>query len=209
MPRLVSTPMCCLTTSGLNAAPLSLSTTENVPSLTTQTPNFLAGGPAQISNAIFTLPTTQERTAISAYLPNQVLPYSEQWTLGVQHVFAHIYTAEVRYVGTRGIHLDTQTQINSQAAATTANQLPTNVTGGSVTPNGANTLATLTANTGQLHLHQPHGRFHYGRLPLLSHCVVLHSRVHQHHYGVLPIWRVELQRACRRSSHGASRMVCC
>ena len=135
---------------GLNASPLVLSTTENVPSLTTQTPNFLAGGglPAQVSNAIFTLPTTQERTAISAYLPNQVLPYSEQWTLGVQHVFAHVYTAEVRYVGTRGIHLDTQTQINSQAAATTANQLPTNVTGGSITPNGANTLATLTANTG-------------------------------------------------------------
>jgi len=135
---------------GLNASPLALSTTENVPSLTTQTPGFLAGGglPAQISNAIFTLPTTQERTAISAYLPNQVLPYSEQWTLGVQHVFAHIYTAEVRYVGTRGIHLDTQTQINSQAAATTANQLPTNVNGGSITPNGNNTLATLTANTG-------------------------------------------------------------
>jgi hypothetical protein len=135
---------------GLNEAPLALSTTENVPSLTTQTPNFLAGGglPAQISNAIFTLPTTQERTAISTYVPNQALPYSEQWTLGVQHVFAHIYTAEVRYVGTRGLHLDTQTQINSQAAATTANQLPTNVTGGSITPNGANTLATLTANTG-------------------------------------------------------------
>jgi hypothetical protein len=134
---------------GLNAAPLSLATTENVPSLTTQTPNFLANGglPAQISNAVFTNPA-QERTAISAYLPNQILPYSEQWTLGVQRVFARAYTAEVRYVGTRGIHLDTQTQINSQAAATTTNQLPTNVTGGSVTPNGTNTLATLEASTG-------------------------------------------------------------
>jgi Carboxypeptidase regulatory-like domain len=134
---------------GLNEAPLSLATTENVPSLTTQTPNFLAGGglPSQISNAIFTNPN-QERTAISVYIPNQVLPYSEQWTLGVQRVFAHAYTAEVRYVGTRGIHLDTQTQINSQAAVTTQNQLPVNVTGGSITPNGANTLATLETNTG-------------------------------------------------------------
>ena len=134
---------------GENSAPLSLATTENVPSLTTQTPNFLAGGglPAQISNAIFTDPA-QERTAISAYVPNQVLPYSEQWTLGVQHVFAHNYTAEVRYVGTRGIHLDTQTQINTQDAVTTANQLPVNLTGGAVSPNGATTLASIEAPTG-------------------------------------------------------------
>jgi hypothetical protein len=134
---------------GENEAPLSLATTENVPSLTTQTPNFLAQGglPAQISNAIFGDPG-QERTAVSAYIPNQVLPYSEQWTLGVQHVFAHNYTAEVRYVGTRGIHLDTQTQINAMPAATPTNQLPVNLTGGSVVPNGANTLATLEASTG-------------------------------------------------------------
>jgi hypothetical protein len=134
---------------GENSAPLSLATTENVPSLTTQTPSFLAQGglPAQISNAIFTDPS-QERTAISAYIPNQVLPYSEQWTLGVQHVFAHNYTAEVRYVGTRGIHLDTQTQINAMPAVTPANQLPVNLMGGSVTANGANTLASIEAPTG-------------------------------------------------------------
>ena len=134
---------------GENSAPLSLATTENVPSLTAQTPNFLAQGglPSQISNAIFTDPG-QERTAISAYIPNQVLPYSEQYTLGVQHVFAHDYTAEVRYVGTRGIHLDTQTQINSQDAVTPANQLPVNLTGGPVIPNGANTLLGIEAPTG-------------------------------------------------------------
>lgn len=134
---------------GENSAPLSLATTENVPSLTTQTPNFLAQGglPSQISNAIFTDPG-QERTAISTYIPNQVLPYSEQWTLGVQHVFAHVYTAEVRYVGTRGVHLDTQTQPNAMPAVTPTNQLPVNLTGGSVTPNGANTLATIEAPTG-------------------------------------------------------------
>lgn len=103
--------------------------------------------PAQISNAIFTDPA-QERTAISAYVPNQVLPYSEQWTLGVQRVFAHDYTAEVRYVGTRGVHLDTQTQINSQDAVTNANQLPVNLTGGAVTPNGSTTLASIEAPTG-------------------------------------------------------------
>jgi hypothetical protein len=134
---------------GENSAPLSLATTENVPSLTTQTPNFLAQGglPAQISNAIFSDPG-QERTAISAYVPNQVLPYSEQWTLGVQHVFAHDYTAEVRYVGTRGIHLDTQIQINSQDGVTPTNQLPVNLTGGPVAANGTTTLASLEGATG-------------------------------------------------------------
>ena len=134
---------------GENSAPLSLATTENVPSLTAQTPNFLASGglPAQISNAIFNDPS-QERTAISSYVPNQILPYSEQWTLGVQRVFAHDYTAEVRYVGTRGIHLDTQVQINTQSPVTAANQLPVNVTGGSITPNGNVTLAALEASTG-------------------------------------------------------------
>lgn len=134
---------------GENSSPLSLSTTENVSSLTAQTPSFLANGglPAQISNAIFSDPA-QERTAISTYITNQILPYSEQWTLGVQHVFAQNYTAEVRYVGTRGIHLDTQTQINAMPAVTAANQLPVNLTGGSVTPNGSNTLATLEAPVG-------------------------------------------------------------
>ena len=135
---------------GENSAPLSLATTENVPSLTTQTPNFLAQGglPSQISNAIFTDPA-QERTALSAYVPNQILPYSEQWTLGVQRVFAHNYTAEVRYVGTRGIHLDVQSQITSQDAVTPANQLPVNLAGGTlVVPNGSNTLAGIEASTG-------------------------------------------------------------
>ena len=133
---------------GLNSAPLAISTTENVV-LTAGTPGFLAGGglPSQISNVIFTDPA-QEKTAIGSYNQNQILPYSEQYTLGIQHVFAHDYTAEVRYVGTRGIHLDTQVQLNSSSPVTAANQLPTNLTGGGVQPNGNSTLAAIEASTG-------------------------------------------------------------
>ena len=133
---------------GLNSAPLAISTTENVV-LTSGTPNFLAGGglPAQISNVIFTDPA-QEKTVIGAYNQNQILPYSEQYTLGVQHVFAHDYTAEVRYVGTRGVHLDTQVQLNSSSPITAANQLPTNLNGGGIQPNGNSTLAALLTSTG-------------------------------------------------------------
>ncbi len=134
---------------GENEAPLSISTTENVPSLTTQTPNFLATGglPAQISNQIFTNPA-QEKTVIGSYVPNQILPYSEQYTLGIQHVFAHDYTAEVRYVGTRGIHLDVQQQLNSSSLVNASNQLPTSLTGGGIQPNGNATLAALEVSTG-------------------------------------------------------------
>ena len=66
-----------------------------------------------------------QQAATSAWVPNQVLPYAETWTLGVQHVFAKDYTAEVRYVGTRGIHLPTQNQINVQAKVDAAHHLPT------------------------------------------------------------------------------------
>jgi Carboxypeptidase regulatory-like domain/TonB dependent receptor len=128
---------------GTTTAPPQFQTTENV-TLTTATPGFLAGGGLP-QNATFTT-LAQQRAATAAYVPDQKLPYSEQWTLGVQHVFHRDYTAEVRYVGTRGVHLDVQEQIDVQTPVTAANQLPTSLTGGSVSPNGAITLATLTAN---------------------------------------------------------------
>ena len=90
---------------GLTVSPPQFQTTENV-TLTSATPNFLANGGLP-ANATF--PTlAAQRAATTGFIPNQILPYSEQWTLGVQRVFHHDYTAEVRYVGTRGVHLDVQ-----------------------------------------------------------------------------------------------------
>jgi hypothetical protein len=66
-------------------------------------------------------------------------PYSETWTLGVEHVFAKAYTAEVRYVGTRGIHLPVQQQLNVQPRVTSSLFLPT-----FLTPPDAATVAGLT-----------------------------------------------------------------
>ena len=63
-----------------------------------------ANQPAPFTNA------DDARAATGAFIPNQSLPYSETWNLGVQHVFAQKYTLEVRYVGTRGIHLPVQTR---------------------------------------------------------------------------------------------------
>jgi hypothetical protein len=67
----------------------------------------------------------QVRAATTGWLPNQKLSYAETWNLGVQHQFAQDYTLEVRYIGTRGVHLVAQTELNRLAAVTPANALPT------------------------------------------------------------------------------------
>ena len=77
---------------------------------------FLAGGGLP---SISTIPPITDaitaRESTSGFIPDQKLPYSESWNLGIQHIFANKYTVEVRYVGTRGIHLPVQSRLNRQA----------------------------------------------------------------------------------------------
>jgi hypothetical protein len=47
-----------------------------------------------------------------------------QWNLGVQHVFHNDYTLEMRYVGTRGVHLNVQNRINRVNRVDANNFLP-------------------------------------------------------------------------------------
>ena len=59
---------------------------------------FLANGglpsqPFQFASA------ADARVNTSSFVPNQRLPYSETWNLGIQHSFGQKYVAEVRYVG--------------------------------------------------------------------------------------------------------------
>jgi hypothetical protein len=91
------------------------------------TPNFLAnGGLLPGTGGLQTFPTVQaQRAATAAFVPDQRLPYSEQWDLGIQHVFRKTYTVEVRYLGTRGIHLPVQDRLNRQATVGPDNFLPT------------------------------------------------------------------------------------
>ena len=66
------------------------------------------------SSTLYRRPTlAQIRAATTAWLPNQMLGYAMNWSLGVQHEFAHDYTLEVRYVGT-GVHLIEQTELNRE-----------------------------------------------------------------------------------------------
>lgn len=88
---------------------------------------FLANGgiPFQNLSGITVLDQATARAKTASYLPEKTqYPYAESWNLGVQHVFGP-YTAEVRYVGSRGIHLDTQNRLNVDSVVTKTNSLPT------------------------------------------------------------------------------------
>jgi hypothetical protein len=89
-------------------------------------PGFLASGGLPFSATVPPIPdVAAARGATAGFIPDQKLPYSETWTLGIQHIFAQKYTAEVRYVGTRGIHLPVQSRLNRQNQITATEFLPT------------------------------------------------------------------------------------
>ena len=142
---------------GTLSFPPQYSVTEDVGSAgypAALSPNFLKNGglPPGTGSGTVTYPNTPtgigaERAATSAYLPNQVLPYAETYTLTVQRTFLSDYTAELGYVGTKGIHLPTQDQINIQPKVTPTNTLGTinaNTTL-EVPGSGATTLAAIQA----------------------------------------------------------------
>uniref|UniRef100_Q01XC9 Cna B domain protein n=1 Tax=Solibacter usitatus (strain Ellin6076) TaxID=234267 RepID=Q01XC9_SOLUE len=89
-------------------------------------PGFLAnGGFGPNLSVSGQLTPQQARENTSGYITNQVLPYAIQWNFGIQHVFAKDYTFEARYLGTRGVHLPMQQQINRSSPVTGTNQIPT------------------------------------------------------------------------------------
>jgi hypothetical protein len=113
---------------GILSLPPELSVTENTPSLTANIPNFLANGglpPGTGGVTTFATPADARAATTTYYPPNVKDPKSLDWTLGVQHSFWNDYTVEVRYIGTRGIHLDVQSIENLADLTTPALHLPT------------------------------------------------------------------------------------
>jgi hypothetical protein len=88
-------------------------------------PGYLANGGIRPDRRPDQISPEDARAFTSAYITDQQLPYSIQWNFGVQRAFAKDYTAEVRYLGTRGIHLYMQNQINVRAPVTAERHLPT------------------------------------------------------------------------------------
>ena len=112
-------------------------------------PNFLAKGGLPPGNGGILVfdNVADQRAATAAFVPNQIVPYAETYSLTVQRTFAKNYTAEIGYIGTRGIHLPTQVQLNVQPRVNAANQLPTLLSGSStvIAPANANTLGKIEA----------------------------------------------------------------
>jgi outer membrane receptor protein involved in Fe transport len=112
----------------------------------TQGPGFLAHGGFSPSTVVTgQLTPAQARANTSGYILNAELPYAIQWNAGIQHVFKQDYTLEVRYLGTRGVHLPMQQQINKASPVTSATNIPAFLTAPS-----AATLASLPLTVGQL-----------------------------------------------------------
>jgi len=115
---------------GLLSLPPELSSTIDcapVGNYNCATPFLGSGGILPGPGGLRTFPNVAaQRAATSAFLPTSIKdPKSIDWTLGVQHTFAKDYTLEVRYVGTRGIHLPAQIQLNKQPVVTSSFFLPT------------------------------------------------------------------------------------
>ena len=108
---------------GTNARPPQATSTVDAP--VADVSGFLANGAIKPNAPTGALTVAQARAATSSWLPNQQLGYAINWNFGVQRVFAKDYTVEVRYLGTRGVHLLFQQQLNRAAVVTPTHNLPT------------------------------------------------------------------------------------
>jgi Carboxypeptidase regulatory-like domain len=129
----------------INAKPAYFQQTVDV-DLNVQSPNFLKSGGIPPSNAIvLTNDPATARAAVSAYNYDQTRPYSINYTFSIQRSFGKDYTFEARYVGTKGVHLFVQDQINRVTNITATNNIPTFFS----TPSAA-TLAGLNTTLADL-----------------------------------------------------------
>lgn len=134
---------------GILAVPPQVGATNDVPSLATPSGGFFAGGALPGGGTgVSVLSATDARSGTSNWIPPQTKwPYSENWNLGVQHSFGKDYSVEVRYVGTRGVHLDVQSRIDRRSLVSPQAFLPTYLQQPSQATLDAlpNTLDTLSA----------------------------------------------------------------
>ena len=78
-------------------------------------PNYLANGGIRNVLAPSTGSPETARASTTAFIDDQEVPYSLSWTGSIQRQLGQEWSAEVRYLGTRGIHLFTQNRPNIQA----------------------------------------------------------------------------------------------
>lgn len=138
---------------GTLSLPPQLSTTVDV----TGSPatGFLAGGGIPANTAVAPPEGAAARAVTSGFIPNQQRPEAYNWNFGIQHQFGGNYVFESRYLGTRGLFLPIQLQLNRQPVVNASNALPvfftapTQATLNSLPSTLAN-LQALSAGTGSL-----------------------------------------------------------
>ncbi|MCU1336285.1 MAG: Cna domain protein [Bryobacterales bacterium] len=108
---------------GTNVRPPQVNSVVN--SIVSDTPGYLANGGIPFSATTTGFTAAQARAATSGWLDNQKLGYAINWNFGVQHVFGKDYVVDVRYLGTKGVHLLLQTQLGRAAIVTDTHNLPT------------------------------------------------------------------------------------
>jgi hypothetical protein len=127
--------------------PPQLQQTNDVDTTQLPTPGFLANGGLPDTPVAITDPVVARQNT-GAFIPDQEIPYSLTWTGSYQRQFGQDWSLELRYVGTRGVHLLTQNRINRQAkvAPEDGNRgLPTFLTAPSLA-----TLNSLTLDLNQI-----------------------------------------------------------
>ncbi|MDQ2711468.1 MAG: TonB-dependent receptor [Acidobacteriota bacterium] len=128
---------------GTTSSPPQLSSTVDVTGLNAT--GFLAGGGIPPSASVTIPEGAAARAATSSYIPNQKRPEAYNWNFGIQHQFAGNYVFETRYLGTRGLFLPMQVQLNRQPTVNASNALPVFFTMPS-----QGTLNSLTSNLASL-----------------------------------------------------------
>jgi hypothetical protein len=139
---------------GNNVRPPESASTASVATTSTQK-NFLAsGGIGPVSlPGVLTADVAKANTV--GWLPNQTLGYAVTWNFGVQHVFGKDYVVDVRFLGTRGVHLLLQSSLNRSAVVTATHNLPTYLARPSTDELNALPLTLTQLNTEKAAINNP------------------------------------------------------
>jgi outer membrane receptor protein involved in Fe transport len=124
--------------------------------INSNSPDFLANGGLTGKSGALSSPAAA-RAAITSYIPDQDRPYALNYTLAVQRRIGNDYAVEARYIGSKGVHLLLQEQINRVSAVTATQHIPTYLTMPSLAE-----LANLTLTTGALKALQTNSLAQYG-----------------------------------------------
>jgi hypothetical protein len=106
---------------------------------------FLASGGLPSTPPCVGTTVAAARGCVTTYTEGGKRPYGITWTQGIQRRLGKDYTVEVRYTGTKGVHLYDQSRLNIVPQVNASNKIPTFFT----MPSAA-TFASLGTTLGQV-----------------------------------------------------------